>query len=101
MTRTQLAGFGLGLALLAASGQAPAQTNVDTVVTNGKILTVDATFAVVQALAIDRGRIVARGTDAEMARYAGPKTKVIDVKGATVIAIPNPRTTIAGKKVVQ
>ena len=85
MTRTQLAGFGLGLALLAASGQAPAQTNVDTVVTNGKILTVDATFAVVQALAIDRGRIVARGTDAEMARYAGPKTKVIDVKGATVI----------------
>ena len=55
MKRTQIAGFGLGLALLAASGQALAQTNVDTVLTNGKILTVDATFAVVQALAIDRG----------------------------------------------
>ena len=39
----------------------------------------------VEALAIDRGRIVARGTSAEMARYAGPNTKVIDVAGATVI----------------
>jgi predicted amidohydrolase YtcJ len=85
MKRTQLAGFGLGLALLAASEQALAQTNVDTVVTNGKILTVDTTFTVVEALAIDRGRVVARGTAAEMAGYAGPKTQVIDVKGATVI----------------
>jgi predicted amidohydrolase YtcJ len=62
-----------------------AQQNVDTVVTNGKILTVDADFRVVEALAINDGRIVARGTSAEVARYAGPHTKVIDVKGATVI----------------
>jgi predicted amidohydrolase YtcJ len=55
------------------------------VVTNGKILTVDADFRVVEALAINDGRIVARGTSAEVARYAGPNTKVIDVKGATVI----------------
>ena len=54
-------------------------------VTNGKILTVDADFRIVEALAINDGRIVARGTSAEMARYAGPNTKVIDVKGATVI----------------
>src|SRR5580704_3465898 len=62
-----------------------AQEKADTVVTNGKILTVDADFRVVEALAIDAGRIVARGTSAEVARYAGPNTKVIDVKGATVI----------------
>ena len=62
-----------------------AQQKVDTVVTNGKILTVDSDFRVVEALAINDGRIVARGTRAEMARYAGPNTKVIDVKGATVI----------------
>jgi predicted amidohydrolase YtcJ len=66
-----------------------AQQKVDTVVTNGKILTVDADFRVVEALAINHGRIVARGTSAEVAeyaaRYAGPNTKVIDVKGATVI----------------
>jgi predicted amidohydrolase YtcJ len=71
--------------LVALARPALAQRNVDTVVTNGKILTVDADFRLVQALAIDGGRIVARGTSAEVARYAGPKTKVIDVKGATVI----------------
>ena len=68
-----------------ASSVVFAQQKVDTVVTNGKILTVDSDFRVVQALAINDGRIVARGTSAEMARYAGPNTKVIDVKGATVI----------------
>jgi predicted amidohydrolase YtcJ len=62
-----------------------AQQKVDTLLTNGKILTVDAEFRVVQGLAINQGRIVARGTSAEMARYAGPNTKTIDVKGATVI----------------
>src|SRR5215470_11541285 len=62
-----------------------AQRTVDTVVTHGKILTVDADFRVVEALAIDGGRILARGTSAEMARYAGRNTKIIDVAGATVI----------------
>ena len=62
-----------------------AQNSADTIVTNGKILTVDADFRIVQALAIDDGRIVARGTSAEVARYAGADTRVIDVSGATVI----------------
>jgi predicted amidohydrolase YtcJ len=81
---TRIVGAVAILAVL-ASPVAPAQNNVDTVVTNGKILTVDAVFRVVQALAIDDGRIVARGTNEEVARYAGPNTMVIDVKGATVI----------------
>jgi len=72
------------LAALAASA-ALAQSNVDTVVTNGKILTVDADFTIVEALAIDDGRIVARGTAEDMARHAGPDTQVIDVEGATVV----------------
>jgi predicted amidohydrolase YtcJ len=67
------------------STAALAQQKVDTVITHGKILTVDAKFAVVEALAINAGRIIARGTSAQMARYAGPNTKVIDVAGATVI----------------
>ncbi len=74
------------IAILAIfSTAAVAQQNADTIVTHGKILTVDADFHVVEALAISGGRIVARGTSAEMARYAGPNTKVIDVAGATVI----------------
>ena len=62
-----------------------AQQKVDTVITNGKILSVDADFRVDEALAINDGHIVARGTSAEVARFAGPSTKIIDVKGATVI----------------
>ena len=65
----------IGILSALTSGAALAQSNVDTVVTNGKILTVDADFAVVEALAIDEGRIVARGTSADIARYAGPTRK--------------------------
>ena len=71
--------------LAALASPAFAQQNADTVVTNGKILTVDADFRIVQALAIKDGRIVARGTSEEVRRYAGPNTRVIDVAGATVI----------------
>ena len=75
----------IGILAALTANPALAQQNVDTVVTHGKILTVDPAFGIVEALAIDDGRIVARGTSAEMARFAGPDTKVIDVAGATVI----------------
>ena len=72
------------IAALTGSG-ALAQRSVDTVVTDGKILTVDASFRIVQAVAIDKGRVVARGTATDVARYIGSNTQVIDVGGATVI----------------
>jgi predicted amidohydrolase YtcJ len=72
------------LAILTAAG-ALGQQAADTIVTRGKILTVDATFRIVDALAITNGRIVATASSAEIARYAGKNTKVIDVAGATVI----------------
>ena len=72
------------LAILAAPG-ALAQQAADTILTRGKILTVDAAFRTVEALAITNGRIVATGTSAEIARHAGKNTRVIDVAGATVI----------------
>ena len=71
-------------ALLTVPGST-AQEAADTIVTRGKILTVDAAFAIVEALAITNGHIVATGTSADIARHAGPKTTVIDVAGATVI----------------
>jgi len=74
------------LILVACAGSgALSQGSADTVVTNAKILTVDADFRIVEALAIDNGRIVARGTSTDIARYVGTKTRVIDVAGATVI----------------
>jgi predicted amidohydrolase YtcJ len=72
------------LAIFSAPG-ALAQQAADTIVTHGKILTVDAAFRTVEALAISNGRIVATGTSADIARYAGKNTRVIDVAGATVI----------------
>jgi len=74
----------VALATLAASA-ALAQSNVDIIVTNGKILTVDASFSTAEALAIDDGRIVAVGTAEAIARQAGPDTETIDVGGATVV----------------
>jgi predicted amidohydrolase YtcJ len=78
-----VAACGLLGALAGTAADAPQP--VDTVVTNGKILTVDTNFGVVEALAIQSGRIVARGTSVAMARLAGPATRIIDAKGATVI----------------
>lgn len=72
------------LAILTASG-ALAQPAADTIITRGKILTVDANFRTVEALAITNGRILATGTSADIVRYAGKNTKLIDVAGATVI----------------
>jgi hypothetical protein len=66
-------------------GVALAQPPADVVVTNGKILTVDADFSIVAALAIDDGRVVAAGTSDAVRRYVGPETQIVDVGGATVV----------------
>ena len=57
----------------------------DTILTNGKIVTLDDQSPAREALAIRDGRIVALGTTAEIRKLAGAKSKVIDLKGHTVI----------------
>ena len=63
---------------------ASAQT-ADTVLFNGKILTVDKDFSIQQALAIEHGRVLASGTSVAMKKLAGDKAKLIDLGGRTVI----------------
>ena len=58
---------------------------VDTVLVNGRIVTVDDRFSVVQALAIRDARVAATGTNAEILRLAGAHTRRIDLEGRTVI----------------
>jgi predicted amidohydrolase YtcJ len=61
-----------------ARAQAP-----DTILINGKVLTVDAQDNVVQAVAIANGKITVVGTTADIQRRAGPATRVIDLHGLT------------------
>jgi predicted amidohydrolase YtcJ len=75
----------LAVLSIVAGPAALAQQAADTIVTHGKILTVDSAFHTVEALAITNGRIVATGTNTQIGRYQGKNTKVIDVAGATVI----------------
>jgi predicted amidohydrolase YtcJ len=57
----------------------------DSVLFNGKIVTVDKDFSVAQAVAIKDGKIQAVGTNEEIQRLAGPSTQRMDLKGKTVI----------------
>jgi predicted amidohydrolase YtcJ len=75
---------GFLIALLAGLSAAHAQT-ADTVLVNGKIVTVDDRFTIAEALALRGARIVAVGTTADIEKLKGPPTKVIDLGRRTVI----------------
>ncbi len=75
----------LAIALSLAWPTAALAQSADTVLFNGKILTVDKDFSVQQALAIGNGRIVATGSSAAMKKLAGDKAKLVDLGGRTVI----------------
>jgi predicted amidohydrolase YtcJ len=73
------------LALVAALSAATWGQTADTLLINGKILTVDSQSSVREALAIRGGRIQAVGTTADIRKLAGPSTRSIDLEGRTVI----------------
>lgn len=77
--------FRLAAVLLALAWSAAACAAADTILVGGKIVTVDDRFTIAQALAIERGRIVAVGTNAQIEKLADAGTKKIDLKGKTVI----------------
>jgi predicted amidohydrolase YtcJ len=66
------------------AGAAQAQI-ADAVLLNGKVLTGDRDFSVMEALAIDHGRVLATGTSQEMRKLAGEHAHLIDLGGRTVI----------------
>ena len=68
--------FAIANAVAMLSGQQPAP---DLILSNGKIITVDERFTIAQAVAIKGDRIVAVGTNQDMARLAGPNTRRIDL----------------------
>ena len=72
--------------LVALAACAPRVEPATMVLRNGKIVTVDAAKPEAQALAIRDDRIVAVGTEQEIAPYIGDATEVIDLHGQ--LAVP-------------
>jgi predicted amidohydrolase YtcJ len=74
----------IGLALL-LSAAAAANPPADLIIRDAHIVTVDSGFSIAQAAAIRGGRFVAVGSDAEVMKARGPKTRVVDLHGKTVL----------------
>ena len=57
----------------------------DVILHNGKIVTVDDTFSIAEAIAIADGRIVAVGAESDVRALAGERTRLTDLEGRTVL----------------
>ena len=73
----------VALAAIVGPSQGPPPPSL--IVHNGKILTVDAQFRSVEAMAIRDGRIVAVGRNADILKLAGPGTERTNLGGKTVL----------------
>jgi hypothetical protein len=87
MTRTTR--IGTLACALALTGALPLlhaqQPAADVILSNGKIITVDERFTIAQAVAVRGDRIVAVGTNQEIAALAGPATRRIDLGGRAMV----------------
>jgi predicted amidohydrolase YtcJ len=59
--------------------------SADLILKNGNIITVDASFTIAHAIAIAGDRIVAVGSEAAVVAHAAPETRIVDLKGKTVV----------------
>jgi predicted amidohydrolase YtcJ len=75
-----------GLAVSAGTRPQPAAQAADLVLTNGKIVTLEAGQPEVQAIAVRGDRILALGTSDEIKKHVGAATQVIDLQGQ--LAVP-------------
>jgi predicted amidohydrolase YtcJ len=79
----------LPLALLLSglhgASQAQSKPAADLIITHANIWTVDPSHPSAQAVAVLRDRIVAVGSDAEIALWRGPQTRVIDAGGKLLL----------------
>lgn len=81
---------GLALIALLAACVLPTTGNAqtpapDTILVNGKVVTLDGASSVTQAIAIRDGRILAAGSDVDIRKRADSHTRVLDLGGRTVI----------------
>lgn len=81
--------FGRALSVVAilsiVAPTAFAAGTADMILVNGKILTVDDQFSIAQAAAVKGQRFIAVGKNVEIRKLADKRTRVVDLKGRTVI----------------
>ena len=73
------------LTLAALSSSTAPATPADLIIRDAHIVTVDPKFSTAEAVAIQDGRFIAVGSDAEVLKTRGPNTRVIDLHGETVL----------------
>src|SRR5690348_10899255 len=70
----------------------------DTILLNGRILTMASADSRVEAVSVRGDRVVATGSSAELKELAGPRTQVIDLAGRTVVpGLHDPHLHLAGE----
>jgi predicted amidohydrolase YtcJ len=74
----------LGLALVLSGARAVA-AEADLILHHGKIITVDKAFSIHQALSVQGNRLLRVGTNEEVLKTRGERTRLIDLGGKTVI----------------
>jgi predicted amidohydrolase YtcJ len=78
--------FVVVMVALGCFARAPLRANpADMLLINGRIVTLDDTSSISEALAISGDRITATGSGDQMRKLAGPTTTIIDLGGRTVI----------------
>jgi predicted amidohydrolase YtcJ len=83
LLKSALAAALVGAGIRASPGAT--MTEVDLILSNGRITTLDLSKPRVEAIAIADGRILATGTTNEIMPLAGPRTRIIDLGGRCVI----------------
>ena len=74
----------LAVSTVARAPRAQAPPLADLALINGRVLTVDATDSVAQAVAVAAGRIIAVGSTDQIRARVGPQTEVVDLRGRAV-----------------
>ena len=77
--------FTLAILTSCTTPQQQLTDTADTVFLNGKVLTVDQSFSIAEAMAVKGERIIAVGSNDAVRAKAGASTRVIDLNGKTVI----------------
>lgn len=72
------------LSVIVAFSCSDKQTPADMILSGGVIYTMDDASPTAEAVAVSDGKIIFVGTEAEVQKYKGEKTQVIDLKGETM-----------------